>query len=184
MAFGASGGRARARWLAACALLLGLFLMHGAPASAGTGCHATASGPAQTALGHEAGAASGPAQTPSGHEAGAPFGHEAGAAPGHEAPSGAPAPSAAGAVPHQGYAPQTASAVASMAGMGGAVCLATPVRGGVPLQAPTALPAAFLVADLALLALVGRLAGGSGPGLRAPPGGGRRLLLQVCVART
>lgn len=31
--------RAAARWLAACAVLCGLFLMHGTPASAADGCH-------------------------------------------------------------------------------------------------------------------------------------------------
>lgn len=39
-----SRGRALARLLTACALLFGLFLMHGSPASAATGCHEGAQG--------------------------------------------------------------------------------------------------------------------------------------------
>ncbi|MDT0453405.1 DUF6153 family protein [Streptomyces hesseae] len=40
MSTGQSRRRALARLPAVCAVLLGLFLMHGAPASAATGCHA------------------------------------------------------------------------------------------------------------------------------------------------
>lgn len=46
----AASGRARARWLAVAALLLGLFLMHGSPASAATGCHGVMSGPSSAPM--------------------------------------------------------------------------------------------------------------------------------------
>src|SRR5690606_18450570 len=39
MSGGAAGRRGSARLVAACVLLLGLFLMHGAPATAAEGCH-------------------------------------------------------------------------------------------------------------------------------------------------
>ncbi|MEU2686591.1 hypothetical protein ABZ654_22460 [Streptomyces hygroscopicus] len=39
MSGGAAGRRGIARLVAVCAVLLGLFLMHGAPATAAEGCH-------------------------------------------------------------------------------------------------------------------------------------------------
>jgi hypothetical protein len=47
-------GRARARLLVLCAVLLGLFLMHGAPAGATGGCHGMVEAPASTQHAHEA----------------------------------------------------------------------------------------------------------------------------------
>lgn len=44
---GRVGGRDTARLLALCAVLFGLFLMHGAPATAAEGCHGAISVPAE-----------------------------------------------------------------------------------------------------------------------------------------
>jgi hypothetical protein len=68
---GQSRIRALARLLTACAVLFGLFLMHGSPASAATGCHAAmqeqhATAPVEHAAHGEHGAAAGmvPAASP------------------------------------------------------------------------------------------------------------------------
>ncbi|WP_377267656.1 hypothetical protein [Peterkaempfera sp. SMS 1(5)a] len=145
---------ARARRLAVCILLLGLFLMHGAPASAATGCHNIMSDPASVAV-------------PPVH-------------PGSTMPTLA----GAGRSLQHSSAASTVTAGPSTPGMGGAVCLSTPARGGLPLPAPSPVLVAFLVAVLGALSLASRPLGPSAPGLRAPPSGGRALLLQVCVART
>ncbi|MFE6741454.1 hypothetical protein [Streptomyces tubercidicus] len=57
-------GRDTARLLALCAVLLGLFLMHGAPATAAGGCHGVMSTPAGT---HENPAAMQSAAAPMAH---------------------------------------------------------------------------------------------------------------------
>ncbi|MEV6209474.1 hypothetical protein [Kitasatospora sp. NPDC051914] len=135
---------ATARLLAVCTLLLGLFLMHGAPVAAG-GCH--------NGMTHAV-AAPGMASP---HQA-----HAAGAATVDRRPSAAPTR----ATTHSG-----------------AACLSTPAHGRVTLAAPPQVAVLALV----LLAGTGALAcaaGAAGLRRRGPPGGGRPLLLQVCVART
>ncbi|MBD0742602.1 hypothetical protein [Streptomyces sp. CBMA152] len=54
MRSGPASGRGIARLLAVCAVLFGLFLMHGAPASAAEGCHGSMTAPAPMATGHDA----------------------------------------------------------------------------------------------------------------------------------
>jgi hypothetical protein len=143
-------GRAKARLLAVCALLLGLFLMHGGPPAAAGGCHGA---------------------MPDALSAAMPIGHT-----GVDTP---PAATPAHAGQHVGT-----SAGIFVSGMGGTLCVSTPARGGLPLPPPAPLLAVFLFAGLAVFGLTGRPAGLSAGGRRAPPRGGRRLLLQVCVART
>ncbi|MEU1404834.1 hypothetical protein ABZ471_21130 [Streptomyces sp. NPDC005728] len=61
-----AGRRGIARLLAVCAVLLGLSLMHGAPATAASGCHEAAAQTAPMPAGHDAAAmitAGGPAAT-------------------------------------------------------------------------------------------------------------------------
>ncbi|MFD7341282.1 hypothetical protein ACFV98_35670 [Streptomyces violascens] len=54
MGSGPAGRRGIARLLAVCAVLFGLFLMHGSPASAAEGCHGFMSAPAPMPAGHAA----------------------------------------------------------------------------------------------------------------------------------
>ncbi|MET7694027.1 hypothetical protein ABZT06_39690 [Streptomyces sp. NPDC005483] len=54
MGSGQAGRRGIARLLAVCAVLLGLFLMHGSPASAAEGCHGSMPAPAPMPAGHDA----------------------------------------------------------------------------------------------------------------------------------
>jgi hypothetical protein len=136
---------ATARLFAVCAVLFGLFLMHGAPSAAAGGCHGSM--PAALPMAPAA------AMAQTAHAAGA-----------HTAP-----------VASGSHAPRM-----SVTGMDGRLCVSTPARGSVPL------PAAGLMA-LAVLtgwALTGRRAAMGGFARRGPPGGGRNLLLRVCVART
>lgn len=74
-----------------------------------------------------------------------------------------------------------ATHVADQAAMGGASCLATVMRGGPHLPLPGLLCFAVALAAGVLLARPGRPVD---CGRRGPPGGGRSLLLRVCVART
>ncbi|WP_333772721.1 DUF6153 family protein [Streptomyces sp. IBSBF 3136] len=132
------------RLWAVCALLFGLFLMHGAPATAAGGCHG-AMGMAVTAdVSHTVPAMS-ERTTP-------------------------PRPDAA--------RPQAAGPGASHSGT---LCVAVPAPGGIPV------PLAPLVGVIALAALAARglrwAWDPDGTRRRGPPSG-RRLLLQVCVART
>ncbi|MEU6234244.1 hypothetical protein [Kitasatospora sp. NPDC047058] len=155
---GGSGGRAAARLLLLCALLAGLFLMHGSPVPAG-GCHGpepvTAAAPAAMDL------------APAGATAGSP-GH-------HAAPAAEPAPAPAG--PRAAAAPGTAPGTGHPA----ATCVSTRDRDGAGLPAPG--PAALAAAAVPPAVLAGpHRRPADGP--RAPPAAGRRLLLRVCVART
>ncbi|WAL73006.1 hypothetical protein OU787_16735 [Kitasatospora sp. YST-16] len=143
----AAAGRTAARWAVLCALLLGLFLMHGSPASA-TGCHpasASSSPPAPVS----------PLPSPS-----APASH---AATGHTRP-GEDRPSANPAMGH---------------GSSVAACVSTQARDRVPVPAP----GAALPPHPPLLPLTGPGPAGVERGGRAPPDGGRELLIRVCVAR-
>ncbi|GAB2702208.1 hypothetical protein [Kitasatospora kifunensis] len=137
-----------ARLLAVCAVLVGLFLMHGTPATAAAGCHGE---PAAGAL-MPGGAAQ--AVGSAGSRAAAP------------ADPGSPL-----ALPTAGLP------------TGGAVCVSTPARGGVPFPA-VALLALAVLAGGAAWELTDRQVGAPSHRRRGPPSGGRALLLQVCVART
>ncbi|MGP9022969.1 hypothetical protein ACT1U9_31765 [Streptomyces sp. BR1] len=53
MRSGPASRRGIARLLAVCAVLFGLFLMHGTPASAAEGCHGSMNAPAPMATGHD-----------------------------------------------------------------------------------------------------------------------------------
>ncbi|WP_285733723.1 hypothetical protein [Kitasatospora phosalacinea] len=135
----APAGRTAARWTVLCALLLGLFLMHGSPASA-TGCH--------------------PAQTPRTAHPAHPARTAHPARPGHAADH----PAVSTPLPH---------------GSSASACVSTPARDRLPLPAPgPALPPAPPHPQLA-----GPPGTGAERGGRAPPDGGRDLLLLVCVAR-
>ncbi|MEV0414929.1 DUF6153 family protein [Streptomyces sp. NPDC050448] len=135
--------RGVARLMAVCAVLFGLFLMHGAPATAASGCHESVSAPAPVHDDH------------GGH-----FG-------------AAMAPSVVAGSAH--IDPQV------MAGEHGALCVATPPRGGIPLPVVWLLAVVVLAAASVWALLRRRLAAG-GTGRRGPPDG-RDLLLKVCVAR-
>ncbi|MFE1316556.1 hypothetical protein [Kitasatospora phosalacinea] len=141
-------GRTAARWTVLCALLLGLFLMHGSPASA-TGCHPAQ--PPRTA------GAIGTAETA-----------ETAAHPGHRPALHHPAlhrPAVSTPLPH---------------GSSASACVSTPARDRLLLTAPgAALPPAA-----PRLPFAGPPCSGAERGGRAPPGGGRELLLMVCVARS
>jgi hypothetical protein len=132
--------RQLARLLTACAVLVGLFLMHGAPATAAEGCHgampvpASAHAMADTAL------------------------------PTMALPT-APAHATQGSPSH------------------GTQCVSTAGRDRTPL--PTGgLLAVIAVVALAAYWLTARPVGRDEARRRGPPGAGRGLLLQVCVART
>ncbi|MFG3051024.1 hypothetical protein ACGFZP_08740 [Kitasatospora sp. NPDC048239] len=142
-----------ARLLLLCALLAGLFLMHGSPTSAG-GCHEAR--PAEAAQ-----AAADPHR-----QHGAPGAqHSASAAP--DGPHGSDGPRV-----HGGGLRAGASADS---------CVATRDRDGAGAPAP-AVPA-LAVGPTAPTALAGPYRRTS-DGPRAPPAAGRRLLLQLGVART
>ncbi|MFI9330529.1 hypothetical protein ACIGZJ_23670 [Kitasatospora sp. NPDC052868] len=153
---GRTRGRAVARLLLLCALLAGLFLMHGSPTSAG-GCHE----PRPT------GAARAAADPHRQH--GAPGAqHSASTAlDGPHGPDGSDGPRA-----HGGGLRAAASADS---------CVATRDRDGAGAPAP-AVPA-LAVGPTAPTALAGPYRRTS-DGPRAPPAAGRRLLLQLGVART
>ncbi|NEA60165.1 hypothetical protein G3I60_39895 [Streptomyces sp. SID13666] len=146
--------RSIARLLTLCAVLLGLFLMHGAPATAADGCHGAMSTASPTAHGHATTAMNSTAP-----EAMTP------------APSTVMTPP--GAQQH----------VADASAMRGAMCVSTPARDRTPLPAGGALMVVVAVLAAGLLAHrpvpLGRPAR-RGP----PPPGGRSLLLTVCIART
>ncbi|GAA0692804.1 hypothetical protein GCM10009548_76030 [Streptomyces malaysiensis subsp. malaysiensis] len=139
-------GRAVARLSAVCAVLLGLFLMHGAPATAASGCHGTM--PVSAPVEHAG-------QTAEGH---------------HGDTVMAAADSVA---PHA--APQEVSAEH------GAQCVATPTRDRLLLPVWALVAVAVVAFSVEWPTGRGRAAGEAGR--RGPPGGGRELLLRVCVAR-
>ncbi|NIY62550.1 hypothetical protein [Streptomyces malaysiensis] len=144
-------GRAAARLLAVCAVLLGLFLMHGAPATAASGCHGTM--PASAPVEHAG-------QTAGGHHGDSHHGDTAMVAAGSVAPHAAP---------------QEVSAEH------GAQCVATPTRDRLLL--PVWALVAVAVVAFSVEWPTGRDRAAGEAGRRGPPGGGRELLLRVCVAR-
>ncbi|RPE33488.1 hypothetical protein EDD38_1778 [Kitasatospora cineracea] len=146
----AAAGRAAARWAVLCALLLGLFLMHGSPASA-TGCHPAPSASAPP---------SAPLPLPPPASASPPASH---AATGHTRPGeGRPSINAP-----------------MRKGSSAAACVSTQARDRAPVPAP----GAALPPHPPLLPLTGPGPVGAERGGRAPPDGGRELLIRVCVAR-
>jgi hypothetical protein len=151
-----------ARLLAVCALLCGLFLMHGAPASAAGGCHASAP------MGLDM-AGAGVVDAPASVMPGAASGH----APHMDARMAPYAPMAQRAVPRS-YRMQAAGH--------GDHCVALQARERIALPGQDA--GAGAVAAPAVDA--GTRAGGPAEGerWRGPPDGGRELLLRVSVART
>ncbi|WP_035841378.1 hypothetical protein [Kitasatospora azatica] len=151
---GATARRAGARLLLLCAVLVGLFLMHGAPATAVGGCHdgaRTVSMPSHAM-----------------HPA------EPVAAP---VPDPMTEPMAERLSPAATHA--TANAAAHAPAHGGS-CLATQARSSVPLPVAAAV-AAVLVLQIGVPRP--RLGLGRRARRRGPPDSGRQLLLQVCVAR-
>ncbi len=149
----ARASRAAARLLLLCAVLAGLFLMHGAPGSA-HGCHGAVRTDAVLMDAVRTDAAQ--AMPPQAHAHAAV----------HPALPAAPAVPATGTL--RAHGDRT-------------LCVATKTRDGVPLPAPGPAVAGAL---LALPAAVSRLFGRRADSPRGPPCAGRRLLLQVCVART
>jgi hypothetical protein len=157
---GQVGERGFARLLMVCAVLAGLFLMHGSPAAAAEGCH----GALPTALpGTAAAPVSMPMSMPMGE------GITAATARADSSP----------ATPPPGRAPAVHAGASSMAH--GAMCVSTPARARFLLPVHALLVA---VAVLAVAALGGRAAGRARTRRGQPPPGGRSLLLQVGVART
>ncbi|MEV6113720.1 hypothetical protein AB0L59_14665 [Streptomyces sp. NPDC052109] len=144
------------------AVLLGLFLMHGGPAAAAGGCHGATP---DTAVTHST------------------------AIPTAEHPAHHPGMTAEHPERAAGH-PQTAAGTGVVVGgkaalrvdeaMRGALCQATTPRSEIP--APPGAAVALLLPAAGLLPWV--RPGSGGTRRRGPPGGGRPLLLQVCVART
>ncbi|MFF1870717.1 hypothetical protein [Kitasatospora herbaricolor] len=156
--------RATAQLLLLCAVLAGLFLMHGSPAAAGD-CH--------RALGATAGPPAAAASGAHGHQAAHRPPDMAGRAGATAVPDGATA----------GRAPEVSAPAPSAPGPHArdALCLATKTRDGAALPAPgPATGASAVVLPAVVAAGLTRSAGSP----RAGPGGGRHILLQVCVART
>ncbi|MGW5200103.1 hypothetical protein [Streptomyces spiralis] len=161
--------RGIARLLAVCAVLFGLFLMHGAPATAAEGCHGTMSDTAALPVTPMAGTTSMAGMTSKGGVTPVAGGQDV-------------APVSTVRVPDtHGVGPAVRAAHTS--GMSGAHCVSTPARERVPLPAPGLLAMAG-AGVLALRAAAGLRAAVGGTGRRGPPAGGRELLLQVGVART
>ncbi|WP_327365458.1 hypothetical protein [Streptomyces sp. NBC_01217] len=140
--------------LVLCAVLLGLFLMHGAPASAAEGCHGATAVTSDLSMSMTASMTSGN---------------------GHTAMVGDHGTTRAASADDHG----TPRAAAALPGMNGESCVSTHARDRLlPL-----LMALGLVV-LAVWALGTRRTAVRGPARRGPPFAGRDLLLQVCVART
>ncbi|WP_223205855.1 hypothetical protein [Streptomyces xanthii] len=147
--------------LALCAVLAGLFLMHGFPANAAGGCHGeatplTASAPAPMSM---SGTGAGP-ETAVAHAAG------------H-------APVVAGTARDE----RSAQAGPAVSRTGGETCVSTPARDRLPLPSADAV-LVFGLAALFMTWLIGCRPGAAGRAYRGPPWSGRGLLIQVCVART
>ncbi|MGW1007280.1 hypothetical protein [Streptomyces sp. NPDC002520] len=183
--------RQPARLAVLVAVLLGLFLMHGGPASAEAGCHGAMPGTAATH--HETGDSRESSDPDEPRETGKTG--ETGARTAAAMPDGMGTPVETGAH-HSGRAARPAvlghvqgvgdKAVAQPdtsvrgASMRGALCVATTPRSELP-QPP--LSAVGLLLPAAVL-LPGAWRTYDGTRRRGPPPGGRQLLLQVCVART
>ncbi|MEV4741933.1 hypothetical protein [Streptomyces sp. NPDC049555] len=146
--------RGFARLTAVCVVLFGLFLMHGAPASAATGCHTAMEERHVTA--------------PAGHA-----GHGE-----HGMTAAIPPAASRSSAPHMAAHMD----VQAISGEHGTQCVATAARDRLPL--PTIwLLAAVVSGGLAGWALVQRHPAAGSVGRRGPPGRGREVLLSKCVAR-
>ncbi|MFJ1756595.1 hypothetical protein [Kitasatospora sp. NPDC088134] len=160
-------GRTAARWAVLCALLLGLFLMHGSPASA-AGCHPETVATAHGAGLHGAGSGGAGSQAAGSYAA---VLHDAG-------PQGAGLPEA-----------EPAGTVA-----GGRQVVNLPMRQGSSAEACVSIQARDRVSPAAPATAAAPWTHPRPPGAAAPaaggragegraPPGGRELLLRVCVAR-
>ncbi|MEU6777497.1 hypothetical protein [Streptomyces sp. NPDC046759] len=151
------------------AVLLGLFLMHGGPAAAWSGCHG--------AMPDTAVAPMAPAR-PAGHPAG-----RAATAHGTVHHKATPYALSGTAAPRSAHSAATAARPGAHMGepMQGALCLATTTRSVISPHPPLA-AAGLVFPAVVVLPWARRRSGGTRR--RGPPGGGRLLLLQVCVART
>ncbi|WP_405945099.1 hypothetical protein [Streptomyces sp. NBC_00932] len=182
MSSGAARGRATARLAAVCAVLFGLFLMHGAPASAAGGCHgslpslpmnAAMSGGTDTAM-------------PGGTDTAMPGGMNASMPRGADAVTmprvhGDSVPASAAGHPVTAH-PGPAFRAGTVPGAHGAVCVSTPARDRT-LFGPAGLGGLAVLALLAFRPSRGRPLPPGRTGRRGSPRSGRSLLLQVCVAR-
>ncbi|MGW0765549.1 hypothetical protein [Streptomyces sp. NPDC002676] len=157
---GLAGRRGVARLLTLCAVLLGLFLMHGAPSAAAAGCHG-----AMAAM-----------------DAPMPDGDHSTTLHGDHSATGRTM-ARAGTTSHTAHAGTTTPVAEAVdaSGMPGELCVSTPAHERIPVPAP----ALFAVAAAAALVLWSPTLLRSGRTMRrGPPPAGRTLLLQVCVART
>ncbi|KOV57149.1 hypothetical protein ADK64_39620 [Streptomyces sp. MMG1121] len=165
------------------AVLLGLFLMHGGPAAAGGGCHGTmpdttamrststvlvadtaAMRSTSTVMVADTAAMRSTSPTTASHTAVMPA-------------ASTPVTADGVAIIHPADGKAAAHPTESVRGD---LCLATTTRSDIPLPPLTAL--AFALTAVVLLRWARRAYGEVRR--RGPPGGGRDLLLQVCVART
>ncbi len=154
-------GRTATRWAVLCALLLGLFLMHGSPASA-TGCH-PAQPPRMVGMVNTAATAGMTSAAEMARAAGTAGTARTTAHAAHR--PGARHPAVSTSLPH---------------GSSASACVSTPARDRLSLPAP----GSALAAAPPRLPSAGPPCSGAERGGRAPPGGGRELLLLVCVARS
>ncbi|WP_328323689.1 MULTISPECIES: hypothetical protein [unclassified Streptomyces] len=173
MSGGAARGPATARLVVVCGVLFGLFLMHGAPATAAGGCHGSLSSVSMNAAmtgGTDTAMTGGtnPAMT-GGADAAMPRGHG----------DAAMAPAAVRPVTAH---PGPAFRAGTGPGEHGAVCVSTPARDR-SLFGPAGLSGLAVLALLAVRPLRVRPVLLGGTGRRGPPASGRSLLLRVCVAR-
>lgn len=164
--------RGLARPWAVCAVLFGLFLMHGSPTAAAEGCHGGMPAMAAAAQPLTASSMAAAAQPMSAIRRAA----SAMAALRRAAVSTADAPDA--------HRSRPAVRVADASGMPGQLCVSTPAHERTRLPAP----GLIAVAGAGAFALWGaarvRAAADGAGRRRGPPVGGRDLLLQVCTART
>jgi hypothetical protein len=152
------------------AVLLGLFLMHGGPASAAGGCHGGMRDTAVMPSGLRSGSGTGSSPAPAKAMATA-----------HAAMASHPAEHSMAEDPADRPMAAHANATAhAYTGMPGALCVATTPRSEIP--SPPVAAGALVFPVAVVLPWARRVSGGVRR--RGPPGGGRELLLQVCIART
>ncbi|WP_331446511.1 hypothetical protein [Streptomyces xanthochromogenes] len=184
------GGQTRrvglSRLLVLCALLFGLFSMHGAPASAATGCHgdlapATPMG-APMSMGHTdmwGGHMAAYAATVASRAYAATVASRAHAATVASRAHAATVASRA----HAATVASRAHAATVAPPMSGELCVSTPARDRLPAAA-VGLCALLGLVVLLVRGLAGRRTTALPAARRGPPLNGRGLLLQVCIART
>ncbi|MQY36140.1 hypothetical protein SRB17_41370 [Streptomyces sp. RB17] len=168
------------------AVLLGLFLMHGGPTAAADGCHG-AMPATDTTVRHSAPAPMAehademrPAPAPVAAHADTMRPAPARTAERTSTMRPAPARTAAHSAPGRPMAAAAEAVPRVDESMRGALCLATAPRSEIP---PPPIAAVGLVFPAVVLLPWAR-PGSDGTRRRGPPAGGRRLLLQVCIART